>query len=342
MLTLDGSQGEGGGQILRTSLALSLVTGTPFRLERIRARREKPGLQRQHLTAVLAAQAVGDAVVGGAQLRSSAIEFRPGPVRAKTHAFDVGSAGSGTLVLQTVLPPLAVAGAPSVVTIEGGTHNPGAPPFDFLDRAFLPLLGRMGLTIETGLERYGFYPAGGGRFTVVIGGVAALRPITLLERGPTVRRHARAFVSNLPATIGERELRVVRDGLGWTPEETEVVPLSSKSGTTLGPGNVLVLEMASAEVTEVVTGFGQIGVRAEVVAERAVAEMRAYLATDAPVGEHLADQLLVPLALARGGAFLTPPLSLHSTTNMDVIRRFLDVEFTVTPADGGVVVEVAG
>jgi RNA 3'-terminal phosphate cyclase (ATP) len=342
MLTLDGSQGEGGGQILRTSLALSLVTGTAFRLERIRARREKPGLQRQHLTAVLAAQAVGDAVVDGAELRSSAIEFRPGTVRTGTHAFDIGTAGSGTLVLQTVLPPLAVAGATSVVTVEGGTHNPGAPPFDFLDRAFLPLLARMGMAVETELERYGFYPAGGGRFRVAIGGVPALRPLTLLDRGPLLRRHARAFVSNLPASIGERELRVVRDGLDWTPDETDVVPLTSRSGATVGSGNVLVLEIASAHVTEVVTAFGQIGVRAEAVAERAVAEARGYLATDAPVGEHLADQLLVPLALARGGAFRTVPLTLHSSTNMDVIRRFLDVEFSVTPADGAVVVEVAG
>src|SRR5882762_6595662 len=158
MITIDGSEGEGGGQMLRSSLALSLVTGQPFRIERIRAKRQKPGLLRQHLTAVEAAKAVGCAEVVGASLGSQTIEFRPGPVTPGNYRFAVGTAGSATLVLQTVLPSLLTASGPSTLTLEGGTHNPLAPPFDFLDRSFLPAIRQMGASVELELRNPGFYP----------------------------------------------------------------------------------------------------------------------------------------------------------------------------------------
>src|SRR6185295_18962730 len=159
MLKLDGSVGEGGGQILRTALALSALTGQPFQIDRIRAQRRKPGLMRQHLTAVRAAAEVCQATVAGDSLGSMALSFVPGAVKAGSYSFAVGTAGSATLVLQTVLPPLLVAAGPSTLTIEGGTHNPLAPPFDFLERSFLPLVARMGPQFEARLERWGFYPA---------------------------------------------------------------------------------------------------------------------------------------------------------------------------------------
>src|SRR5947207_15592691 len=164
MITIDGSQGEGGGQILRTSLALSLVTGQPFCMERIRVRRQKPGLLRQHLTAVEAAKTVGCAEVEGAEMNSQTLEFRPGPVTPGNYRFAVGTAGSATLVLQTVLPSLLTASGKSTLTLEGGTHNPLAPPFDFLVGSFMPLIRRMGATVELDLKAPGFFPAGGGRF----------------------------------------------------------------------------------------------------------------------------------------------------------------------------------
>jgi RNA 3'-terminal phosphate cyclase (ATP) len=341
VLTIDGSQGEGGGQVLRTSLALSLVTGTPFRIERIRAARKTPGLLRQHLTAVNAARDIGRAEVDGAAIGSPELAFRPRAVHAGTYTFAVGTAGSASLVLQTVLPPLLVAGTTSTLTLEGGTHNPSAPPFDFLARVFLPLLRRMGARVDAELERYGFYPAGGGRFTVRIDGGAKLAPLSLLERGAVRRRRAWALVSDLPPRIAERELRTVQEQLGWAPEELEVVALTSASGRTRGPGNVVMLEIESEHVTELFTAFGARGVRAEAVAERAVAETRRYLAAAVPVGEHLADQLLVPLALGPGGAFRTLPLTPHATTSMDVIRAFLGTEFSQTALrSGGIVVEV--
>lgn len=326
---IDGSQGEGGGQILRTALALSLVTGQPCRIERIRAGRQKPGLLRQHLTAVQAAVQVSGGRAEGAELGSSTVTFAPGRVPGGDHHFAVGTAGSATLVLQAVLPALMLAPQASRVTLEGGTHNPLAPPFDFLQRSLLPLLARMGVGATATLDRHGFYPAGGGRFTVEIEPATRLRPLALRTRGP-VTKSARALVSGLPEGIGTRELKTVHEKLGvpWASMRAETLT------TSPGPGNVLLIDLASEDVTEVVTGFGEKNVPAGVVADRACTEARAYLAAGVPVGRHLADQLLLPLALAAGGEFRTLPPTRHTTTNVDVIRRFLEVPIDLVTAEG--------
>ncbi len=313
-LRIDGAEGEGGGQIVRTALGLSLVTGRPFHLVNIRARRERPGLLRQHLTAVEAAARIGDARVEGARLRNATLDFEPRGVGAGTHSFDVGSAGSATLVLETVLPALLLAKAPSRLTLFGGTHNPLAPPFDFLARVLVPALARMGARVRVDLVRHGFFPAGGGEIRAEIV-PSPLAPLLLMERGRIVRRRAEALVSSLPLAIAERELRAV----GW--EDAEARPVESA-----GPGNALLLHVEAEHASELVTGFGARGVPAERVAQRALAEMERYLAADVPVGEHLADQLLVYLALA-GGAFRTMPLSSHARTNAALIERFLPVRF---------------
>lgn len=321
MITIDGSFGEGGGQMLRSALSLSLVTGQPFRIDNLRAGRERPGLMRQHLTAVLAAAQVGAAEVEGATLGSTTVALRPGRPRPGHYEFAVGTAGSTTLVLQTILIPLLMAAGPSKVVIDGGTHNTYAPPFDFLARAFVPLLARMGAKVDLRLERLGFYPAGGGRIVAAIEPLLRLAPLALSERGEVRQQGARVLLSNLPQGIGIRELDVVRKRLGW-PGDRLVIEAQDDAP---GPGNVLLLEVESEHVTEVFTGFGEPNVRAEAVAERAVAEARAYLGSGVPVGTHLADQLLLPLALAGGGSFVTQPVTAHTTTNAEVIRRFLDV-----------------
>jgi len=322
MLTIDGSRGEGGGQILRSALALSLVTGKPFRIENIRAGREKPGLRRQHLTAVGAAKAIGRAEVEGASIGSRELAFSPGRVAPGEHAFAVGTAGSATLVLQTVLPALLTAREPSKLTLEGGTHNPFAPPFDFLEKAFLPIVNRMGPAVTATLERPGFYPAGGGRFTVEIQPAERLERVDLLERGAVRAVRARAVVAGLSRHVAERELKVVGRKLGLEAEHLFL----EEAKTVRGPGNVLSIEVESEGTTEIFTGFGQRGVSAERVAQRAVREARRYLDAGVPVGEHLADQLLLPMALAGGGAFRTLPLSRHSTTNVEVLREFLALD----------------
>ncbi|MBK7876554.1 MAG: RNA 3'-terminal phosphate cyclase [Planctomycetes bacterium] len=313
MLTIDGSQGEGGGQILRTSLSLALVTGTPFRIERIRAGRERPGLLRQHLTAVQAAARVGSAEVRGAELGSKELEFRPGAVNAGHYRFAVGTAGSAGLVFQTVLPALLRAGGPSTLELEGGTHNPLAPPFDFL--------ARMGARVELALERHGFFPAGGGRFTARIEPARTLTPLVLEERGALVARRARALVANLPAKIGDVELDAARRALGWRESECSVELVRDCAG----PGNVLLLEVEHQHGTELVASFGERDVRSATVAERGARELARYLESGVPVGEHLADQLVLPLVLARSGSFVTLAPTEHLRTNLDVVRRFVDV-----------------
>lgn len=321
---LDGSAGEGGGQILRTALGLSLVTGTPFTIDRIRAGREKPGLLRQHLTAVQAAAEIGGAEVSGAAIGSRVLTFRPGAVTPGAYSFSVGSAGSATLVLQTVLPALLTAAGPSTISLEGGTHNPWAPPFDFLEKAFLPLLSRLGPKVSVKLERRGFYPAGGGRFTATIE-PATLERLDLSERGKIRATRGAAIVASLPAHIAQRELQVLERSLSMDRNRLKVV----EDRESAGPGNVAFVEVESEHVTEVFSGFGEKRVSAEIVAERLAKDVQAYLEADVPVGEYLADQLLIPLALGGGGSFVTTPLSSHSTTNIDVIERFLSRKFSV-------------
>jgi RNA 3'-terminal phosphate cyclase (ATP) len=319
MIALDGSQGEGGGQILRSALALSLVTGTPFRIENIRAGRPRPGLMRQHLTAVEAATAVGAAETSGAAVGSRSLTFKPTKARAGEYSFSVGTAGSATLVLQTVLPCLLTADQPSSLVLEGGTHNPSSPPFDFLAKAFLPLVARMGARAEATLERPGFYPAGGGRFRVTVAPTKALVPLMLEKRGAVQARRARAIVANLPRAIAERELTRFAAQTHWESAEGSVEVVENP----VGPGNVIIAEIESEHVTEVFTGFGEKQVRAESVANACADEVLTYLAKDAPVGPHLADQLVLLLALAGEGTFRTTSPTMHTRTQLEVVGRFL-------------------
>jgi RNA 3'-terminal phosphate cyclase (ATP) len=331
MLKLDGSVGEGGGQILRTALALSALTGQPFEIEKIRANRGKPGLMRQHLTAVRAAAEVCQAKVEGHRPGSLALSFAPGAVKPGEYAFAVGTAGSATLVLQTVLPPLLVASGPSKITVEGGTHNPLAPPFDFLDRSFLPLIRRMGPGVSARLERWGFYPAGGGRISVEIEPVRRLQPFELLERKSILQKSARAVVANLTRSIGERELRVVREKLGIEPEALAVEELKGVQGA----GNILTIEFVMSHHHEIVSGFGERGVAAEAVAGGAVNEALDYLDSGLPVGGHLADQLIIPLAMSGGGGFRTGAPSPHALTNIEVVQKFLPAAITCRAYEHG-------
>lgn len=334
MITIDGSRGEGGGQIVRTALSLSLATGEPVRIWNVRAGRKRPGLLRQHLTCVNAAAEIGGATVRGDALGSRDLEFRPGPVRAGTWEYAVGSAGSACLVLQTVLPALLRADGPSRVTVSGGTHNPMAPPHDFLARSFLPLLARTGARASVELHRHGFYPAGGGSLTLSVEPAATLTPFELLERGGTKRRLATVILAHLPKHVATRELAVVSRRLGFARDETEI----RVADDSPGPGNAVMIEYECDGATEIATSFGATNVRAEAVAERAVKDARRWLASGAPVGRHLADQLLLPLALAGGGAFRTMPLTRHATTNAEVISMFLPVTTDVIEEEGGTVV----
>ncbi|MFM2068785.1 MAG: hypothetical protein RLZZ584_3694 [Pseudomonadota bacterium] len=343
---VDGAAGEGGGQILRSALSLAMCTGRVLHIRRIRAGRARPGLMRQHLVCVQAAQAVCGAVVEGAEPGSQALHFTPGPVRAGEHAFSIGSAGSCTLVLQTVLPALmmASAGGPSSLLLGGGTHNPMAPPFHFIERCWAPLLRRLGVGLELSLRRHGFYPAGGGEFSAVITPPAdgQLQPFDLLERGARVEHYAECLLAGVPAGVAQRELGALLPALGWGQEHVRPTSLRQNEG----PGNALLATVVHEHVSEVVTAFGEKGVTAERVAGQAVRELRAYLAGSGALGVHLADQWLLPLALAvvasgRPGAFSCTELSQHARSNIEVIAQFLPVQVAVDRLAAAVRVHIA-
>ncbi|HEY5921267.1 MAG TPA: RNA 3'-terminal phosphate cyclase [Kofleriaceae bacterium] len=331
LIEIDGSRGEGGGQILRTSLALSMITRRPLVMRRIRAGRKKPGLQRQHLACVEAAAQLCHAHVKGAEPHSQELEFTPGADYSEHLTLDIGTAGSTTLVVQTVLVPAIVSGRALKATVTGGTHNPLAPPFEFLDRVFLPHLRAMGAHVTLTLDRHGVMPNGGGRVSIDVRPASKLREIAVLEGGPITGKRAKVIVARLPTHVADRELAVVRERFKVSPDDCETIDVNG------GPANVLMIEIERAGSREVVTGHGEKGLRAELVAERACDEMQRYLDADAPVGEHLADQLLLPMAIAGGGRFRAAgPLSLHATTNIDTIRLFLDVPIRVEPVGDAV------
>lgn len=319
---IDGSYGEGGGQILRTALALSLCLKRPVHLYNLRARRDRPGLRRQHLACVRAAAEIGGAKVNGATLGSQELYFAPGQLRPGCYAFDIGTAGSTTLLLQTILFPLLLAPGPSRLRLTGGTHNPKAPAFDFLAQAFLPLLARMGAKVNLTLRRPGFYPQGGGVLEAEIEPVSGLSPLAIPDRGKVLDIHARALVAGLPRHIAERELKVLAHSLGLPASALCIEEL-----TGCGVGNVVTVTVRCEHIAEVFTGFGERGVRAETVAEHLVTEVKDYLAAQVPVGPYLADQLLLPMALAGSGRFLTVPPTPHTTTNIWVIEQFLPLSF---------------
>ncbi len=314
---IDGSEGEGGGQMLRSALTLSMLSGKPLCMTKIRAGRAKPGLMRQHLVSVQAAERLCSAHVVGAAIGSTELTFSPGLVQAGVFRFAIGTAGSTMLVLQTLLPALLRADAKTTLVIEGGTHNGMAPSSDFIARAFLPQLRRMGADVELIVERLGFYPAGGGAVRVVVKPVP-LRVLHLHERGAALGIEARALVLGLPEKIALRELTEVADRLKLRRGQLHVDQREQRGAM----GNALQVIAAFEHVEEVVTSLGERGLSSEAVAANACHEMQAYLAHDAPVGEHLADQLLLPMLVAGGGSFVTAEPSGHLLSNAAVIEAF--------------------
>lgn len=336
-IEIDGSFGEGGGQILRTSLALSMITGKAIKITKIRAGRQKDGLLRQHLCCLRAAAEISNAEVTGDELRSTEFTFAPQKISAGKYKYSIGSAGSTSLVLQTILPALLYADAESEITIEGGTHNMAAPSFDFLDKCFFPQLRKMGVEVEAKLEKYGFYPAGGGRIVVTIKPIEKWRAIEINKTLSHVEISAEILMSKLDLHIAEREAKVLRSKLSLGDDDLKISNVESQ-----GPGNVLQIIARSDELIEVFTDYGRQGKLAEGLAKGLCKKVQNYLQSEAPVDEYLADQLLLPMALAGAGSFTCTRMSRHSKTNMEIIKRFLSIDFTVTGDKKSCKVELSG
>ncbi len=341
MIVINGAYGEGGGQVLRTSLALSSLLGEPIRIENIRAKRRKPGLQAQHLTGVWAIAQVCDAELEGADFGSLALTFKPqSSPRAGEYSFDIaearkgGSAGATSLVFQTLFLPLALAPSQSHLTIRGGTHVAWSPSFSYLKHIYLPTLARMGLEARVEIEKWGWYPIGGGQITATINGHegSELYGLNLVERGELKQLWGISAASNLPAHIGQRQKKRADGYLrkrGFVPQ-IEIVDAPSP-----GQGTMVFLV---AEYEHTVAGFSSSGRRgkpAERVAEEASREFIAYHQSGACLDKHLADQLILPLALARGpSAFTTSEITQHLLTNVWVVKQFLDVRFEIEGEEG--------
>jgi RNA 3'-terminal phosphate cyclase (ATP) len=342
LITIDGSYGEGGGQVLRTSLTLSALLGETVRIENIRAKRPKPGLQAQHLTGVLATAQICSAELKGAELGSQTLTFTPqSPPQAGDYTFDVaearkgGSAGSTSLVFQTLLLPLAFADGDSHLTIRGGTHVAWSPPFHYLQHVYLPVLARMGIEAKVEINQWGWYPIGGGEIKARVRGQGIrdkglppppypLSPITLAERGELKRLWGISALSNLPAHIGQRQKRqaerVLRER-GFTPE-IEVVDAPSP-----GQGTVVFLVAEFENVVAGFTSYGARGKRAEKVAEEACREFIQYYDSRQALDKHLADQLILPMSLAAGRSGLTTcEVTQHLLTNVGVVERLMGVK----------------
>lgn len=319
LIKIDGSEGEGGGQILRTALALSMITGKAFELKNIRAGRKKAGLMRQHLVCVQASQRISNAIIEGAELHSQNLYFEPQQIQAGQYDFNIGSAGSTMLVFQTLLPALMVQEQPSQITIEGGTHNPMAPTADFVAQCFLPSIKKLGIDVDFEVEKAGFFPVGGGRVQASIQPWLERHALAAVERGALQSIDVFAGCLNLPTEIAERELVVLKQQL--PANNAQHIYL-----TGVSQGNTAYVTVHSEQHCQLFTVLGEMKKSSERVAHDLVREVKKYLASDAVVDEHLADQLLLPLALGRGGEFTTQVISEHTRTQAMMIQKFLDCD----------------
>ena len=329
MLSVDGSYGEGGGQILRTALALAALTGVPVRIERIRARRPKPGLRPQHLTAVQAVARVCQAEVTGDHLGSQALTFRPHPPQGGHYLFDVAaqtrSAGAVTLVAQALLPPLIRAGASTTLILKGGTHVPWSPPAHYLSHVFLPALAAMGAQVDMTLARWGWYPRGGGEVRLTIRGARPLSGVQWHTPAASSAFRALSATVKLPEHVARRQAARIAARLEGTLP-VEIIPAGGQN-----PGSLVFVWGPQA-------GFAALGARgkpAEQVADEAAEAYLAFRARDAAVDRHLADQILIYLALAQGPSrFTTEAVTSHLITNVWVIEQFFGPTFQINGAIG--------
>ncbi len=334
MVEIDGAFGEGGGQILRTSLTLAALTGKPLQMHHIRANRSKPGLRAQHLTAVRAIADITTADVTGAALHSQALQLVPTGLRAGRYQFDIETAGALTLVLQTIFLPLSFANGFSEVTLTGGTHVPWSPTYHYIERHWLPIMTKIGFRLQMGLDKAGFYPRGGGKMWIKILPPKQLSPFVCLERGKLTRIRGLSGVANLESHIAKRQKH---QALRSFYEIGQDVKLKTLDMPSPGKGTFVQLEAAFSKGGRACySALGAPRKRAEKVADEAVSQLTTFLTADGCVDQYLADQLLLPLSMIpERSQFRTHKITQHLLTNAHVIQQFLAVEIHIEGVLGG-------
>jgi RNA 3'-terminal phosphate cyclase (ATP) len=339
-VSIDGSLGEGGGQILRTSLALSCITGKALHMENIRANRRNPGLAKQHISCVYAVRDITSGICSGVELGSQILDFQPGKIQGGNFSSDIGSAGSASLVIQTIMPPLFLADKSSTVTVTGGTHNPMSPPYDFFERTFLPAIATGGFNAKCRLLKHGFFPAGGGKIKIDVQPWDKESSSTIDFCQPAEKFEISAIVctAKLPSHIADRQRGLLlRSPLAYQGDEKmrlsqplkfETIELVDVTDSD-GPGNCVMILLSGEHRETVLSAFGEKGKPSEKVIREAVNLTTEFLKSAAAIAHFLADQLLIYMAMTRTGSFATDKLSSHLQTNIEVIKRFLPVDFAI-------------
>ena len=332
MINIDGSIGEGGGQVLRTCLSLSLITGQAFHISNIRSGRPRPGLRAQHLSAVEVAVKIGKADVDGAELNSTSVSFAPKLIQPGRYQCDIGTAGSTSLVLQTIFLPLSMGGAASSISISGGTHVPWSPSFDFMVQHWLWWLRKIGFDISLKLELAGFYPQGGGLIHASLRPTNSISPLNLTQRGKLLRIRGMSTVANLDRRIAERQRKQVLRRLGdkYPLSDIRISELPSRfKGTTI----CLICEFEHSQSCYFT--LGEPGKPAEQVANEVANSIESFLSTDAAVDEFVADQILLPLSFATSrSTFSTAKITRHLITNSEIIQKFLPIKIQISRDTG--------
>ncbi len=324
MISIDGSTGEGGGQIFRSSIGLSALTQTPVRIFNIRGKRRKDGLLRQHLTALRAMKTITNAKVEGDELRSTEVIFSPKKINGGDYSFEIGTAGSTSLVLQTILWPLFYAEQESRVEITGGTHNPMSPPFEFLNECFFPAIRELGFNAEIEIERYGFAPVGGGK---IIANITPVKEVKAVEFSNTLDPQniiLSILGHGLPKHVAANEKEVFEEELTDYPTEIQIKNVQSQ-----GSGNVVIANVPNTPFPFVAVQFGERGNAAAKVAMKLVRDIKHQIDSGTPVGPHLADQLIIPFSLAKGGMFETCGLTPHTMTQIEMVKLFTKTDIEV-------------
>lgn len=328
MIEIDGAYGEGGGQILRTTLTLAMLNNTPVKIKNIRAKRPKPGLMRQHLACVKASQEISNAAVQGAYLGSTELVFIPSEIRAGNYEFDIGSAGSTTLVFQTILLPLLSASGESRVCFKGGTHNPMAPSLTCIKYGFIPLIHKMGGEVELDIKQWGYAPIGGGEWSAKVQ-PSLLSPLWLTKPGPLIDSRVRCYSSNIKPGVAERELETYKKSC-----KTNIEVLDQKFPRAVSTGNLLSHRLVFDDYQTCMSMLGRQRVSAERIAQELASQVNEFMESGCTLNSYLADQMMLPLYVAGAGVYTTPEMTLHAETNIYTIKKLTGKELNVSEIDG--------
>lgn len=341
MIEIDGSYGEGGGQIVRTALSLSCLFQKPFRIFNIRKNRKKPGLKPQHLTCVKAAQRITGARVKGDYQESTELFFSPGRVQTGSFSFDIGTAGSTSLVLQTLIPAFVFPGQKTTITLTGGTHVPFSPSFHYLSEVFVRFLELIGIHVRLSIDSYGFYPRGGGRIQADIFPAEKVTPLRITGRGHLLGFSGYSGVGNLPMNIAERQRNAFQNKVLSGVKELKKSPdIALLEVRTPGKGTFIDIAASFDHSIAGFTSLGAIGKKAESVGEEAAGEFIKYYRTDAAVDSHMADQIVLYLSLcSKESSFTTSAITNHLITNLWAIGLFHDIQYSLEgePGEKGMV-----